>query len=381
MAETAEKPTTTALATKEVHALLNRKDVLAELRKVLPDDLSPERLTRISLTVIQKSPHLKECTPLSLLACVVECAQLRLDPDPLLGEVYFVPYKKQATIQVGYKGFAKLAFNTGDIHKITAHVVRRNEKFKYTAGTAETIVHDPKDHGPEKDDSTWTHAYAVAFFRDGHTDQQVLERAEVFRRRSRSRAFQAGKKDSPWFTDTESMWKKTAIRALATRLPKSTTDNRLARAAKLDELSDLGLLTPTTTGFEIAEDSLLLNEDSGETEKPIQPSKEIEKKAPAGRSKKGRKPEPTAEGKAGVPKANIPRDPIDVKPESVKTPAKPDPNINNAQLKEIYETGDAHGSWSIDAVQAWVKKRFGCKVVELRVSQLPAVMHVMKNGE
>src|SRR5580765_3621772 len=105
MAETAEKPTTTALATKEVHALLNRKDVLAELRKVLPDDLSPERLTRISLTVIQKSPSLKECTPLSLLACVVECAQLRLDPDPLLGEVYFVPYKKQATIQVGYKGF------------------------------------------------------------------------------------------------------------------------------------------------------------------------------------------------------------------------------------------------------------------------------------
>lgn len=364
---------TTELATKEIHALLNRKDVLTELRKVLPEELSPERLTRISLTVIQKSPGLKKCTPLSLLACVVEIAQLRLDPDPLLGEVYIVPYKDQATVQVGYKGFAKLAFNTGDIHKITTFVVRKGEKFKVTAGTAETLIHEPKDHGNEKDDSTWTHAYAVAFFRDGHSDHQVLERAEIFRRRARSRAFTSGKKDSPWFTDPESMWKKSAVRALATRLPKSTTDNRLARAVKLDEMSDLGLLTPTMTGFEIAEDANLLNEGTA-AEEPIQASKEIEKKAPAGGSKKSRKAQPPAGGNPGVPRAQIPTGAIDVKP-------KTDPFIDRAQLAKIYEVGSNNGSWNVDTIRAWVKDKFNCKVSELRVSQLPHVMNVMQSGE
>ena len=66
MAETAAETTTAIASTKDIHALLNRKSVLDELRKVLPDDLSPERLTRISLTVIQKSPGLKKCTPLEI---------------------------------------------------------------------------------------------------------------------------------------------------------------------------------------------------------------------------------------------------------------------------------------------------------------------------
>jgi recombination protein RecT len=379
MAETAAETTTAIASTKDIHALLNRKSVLDELRKVLPDDLSPERLARISLTVIQKSPGLKKCTPLSLLACVVECAQLRLDPDPLLGEVYFVPYKDQAALQVGYKGFAKLAYNTGDIHKITAYVVRKGEKFRYAAGTAESLIHEPKDHGVEKDDSTWTHAYAVAFFRDGHTDQQVLERAEVFRRRSRSRAFTSGKQDTPWITDPETMWKKSAIRALATRLPKSTTDNRLARAAKLDELGDLGLLkaSPDGMGFELTEDASTLNEEI-----PIQPAREIETTKSAGSQKKGgggkSKQVPTAEQRAGVPKAQIPRDPF---PENAKSPAKPDPFITRGDLTNIYTIGAEHGSWDVDAIQAFVKKRFGCKVSELRASQLPEVLRVMKDGE
>jgi recombination protein RecT len=377
MAETAAETTTAIAKTKDIHALLNRRDVLAELAKVLPDDLSPERLTRISLTVIQKSEGLKKCTPLSLLACVVECAQLRLDPDPLLGEVYFVPYGDQATIQVGYKGFAKLAYNTGDIHKITAYVVRKGEKFGHTAGTAESLFHEPKDHGVEKDDSTWTHAYAVAFFRDGHTDQQVLERAEVFRRRSRSRAFTSGKKDTPWITEPEAMWKKSAIRALATRLPKSTTDNRLQRAAKLDELGDLGLLKASNTGmgFELAEDASSPNDDP-----PIKPSQEIPAAKPAG-GRKGKKQQQEPRN-PHLPKAQIPRDPIDVVPEkSAKSPAKPDPNISRAELAKIYEVGANSNSWDVDSIQAWVKKKYGCKVSELRVSQLPEVLNVMKNGE
>ncbi len=370
----------TALATRDIHALLDRKDVAIELRKALPKHLTAERLIRIAATAIQKSPGLKKCTPLSLLACVVECGQLGLEPDGVLGEIYLVPFKDQATIIVGYKGFAKLAYQTGDIYKITTYVVRKGEKFKYTAGTTAAIVHEPKDHGEEKGDSSWLYAYAIAFFRDGHTDFEVLERAEVFRRRSRSRAYTSGKKDSPWFTDPESMWKKSAVRALATRLPKSTTDNRLARAVALDEMSDAGLLSPTTTGLEISEDALSLNEDSIPAEGPIQPSKEVEKKAakrdpPAGGSKKA---QPPKGGNPAVPRAQIPKgDAIDVKAEK----AKPDPFIDRVQLAKIYEVASNSGNMGVDAVREWIKKKYDLKVSELRVSQFHEVVKILTSGE
>jgi recombination protein RecT len=349
---------TKALATKDIHALLDRKDVATEIRKALPKHLTPERLIRMAATAIQKSPGLKKCTPLSLLACVVECGQLGLEPDGILGDVYLVPFKEQATIIVGYKGFMKLAYQTGDIYKITYHVVRKGESFGFTYGTNPSVEHTPKDHGEEKDDATWVYAYAVAHFRDGHTDFEVLERADVFKRRSRSRAYTSKKLDSPWFTDPEAMWKKSAVRALAARLPKSTTDNRLARAVAIDEMSDAGLLTATATGFEISEDALTINEGAAVADAPIQEAREVveEKK-----SRGGKKPEPKG-------------DVIDVKAEKPKD----DPIV---KMSDVYNRGTMNG-WKISDINAWIKKEFGISdpLKETRQSWLPKIMKAMESG-
>lgn len=370
----AQQQGSTALATRDIHALLDRKDVAIELRKALPKHLTPERLIRIAATAIQKSPQLKQCTPLSLLACVVECGQLGLEPDGVLGDVYLVPFKdkksgtRNATIIVGYKGFMKLAFQTGDIYKITAHVVRKGERFTHSHGTDEQLEHIRTDHGEEKDDSTWTHVYACAYFRDGHKDFEVLERADVFRRRARSAGYRGQKADSPWFTDPETMWKKSAIRALAGRLPKSTTDNRLARAVALDEMSDAGMLTPTTTGFEISEDAI--NGNLIEDEKPIEEAKEVETAEPDPISAKN----PGGFNKAKAAKSAKNDAPIDVRPTT-----KADPVISKKTATDIYNRGTSN-DWKIDDIRAWVKKEFGCTVQELRESQLPRVMRAMEAG-
>jgi recombination protein RecT len=380
---------TTKTKAQDIHALLDRQDVQAELRKALPTgDISPQRLIRIATTAILKSPKLKECTPLSLLACVVETAQLGFDPDPVLGEVYFVPIKGQANLWIGYQGFAKLAFQTGDIYSISSQVVRKGERFHVHYGAHREIEHFPMTHGEEKEgDATWTGAYAVAAFRDGHTDFEWLERADVLKRRARSHAWRQGKTDSPWYTDMEAMWKKTAIRALAKRLPKSTTDKRLARAAAIDELGEAGMLTPTMTGFEIAETAQSINDDPAEV--PIQQAKEVQQqqgKKSAGGGKKSklqsRQSTVPAAGSSVIPKAQIPRDPIDVKATEVRTEkAKADPTVTPAQYAEIYQRGTDSGSWNVDSIRAWVKKKYGCQVKELRVSQLPEVLRVMESGE
>jgi hypothetical protein len=70
---------------------------------------------------------------------------------------------------------------------------------------------------------------------------QVYGRPTVERHRDASQSFRQGKKDSPWFTAEEEMWKKTAIRIISKLLPKSTTGARTVMAAvELDEKGDSG---------------------------------------------------------------------------------------------------------------------------------------------
>jgi recombination protein RecT len=364
----------TALAVKDIHGLLDQPNVKAELRKALPKHLTADRLVRLAATMIQKSPQLKECTPLSLLACVVECAQLGLEPDSVLGEIYIVPFKGTASIIVGYKGFAKLIYNMGDVYKITSHIVRKGEKFHVSYGTHEEIEHVPKDHGPENDDSTWLGAYAVAHHRDGHTNGHYLERAEIFRRRSRSHAFRNQKKDSPWFTDPESMWKKTAIRALAAWMPKSAQDKSLARAAVLDDLAEAGVLTPTPTGFEIAENASPAEIGDLANGADLQPARMIEDSPDIKKSQGVKKSSQKSGGKGA--KGDV----IDVQAEKPKSQAKNDRGIGSKESTEIYNKAFASG-WTVDGVRAHVLEKFGCRVADLRVSMVPDVLKSLESGQ
>lgn len=364
-----ENKVTALASTKDIHHLLGRQDVLAELQKAFPNALSAERHARIAITVIQKSEALMKCSPLSLLACVVESAQLGLEPDPSMGLIYFVPYAGVATIQIGWKGYAHLVFNTGDIYKIVPTVVRKGEKFSVTAGTRPELLHIPKDHGVEKPASkddpspeSWTHAYSVATYREQHTDFIVLERAEVFRRRAMSKAWRDKKLGTPWFTNPESMWWKTAIRALANRLPKSTKDNRLARALALDAAgdSDAPLLpAPSGLGFDLVPQSVdeqIANETGDE---PIRKSGEV---------KKGKKSKD---------------EPIDVRPTKTTETKKADPPKNDPIVKEvsnrILNVGIANG-WKVDEIIAWIRKEFGVGITEIRESMMGKITKAMDSG-
>ena len=236
------------------------------LLEALPKGMSIQRLLRMANNAVSRSKRLKECTPMSILASVVECVQLGLEPDPIMGEIYIVPYKNIATPIVGYKGYLKLVYQTSVIYSITRRIVRDGEEFSVSYGTNPCICHKPLNHGEENGNSKWLGVYAVAHHKDGHYDFEWLERDDVFRRRNRSQAYRTGmkdstKRDSPWFTDELSMWLKTAVRALAGGLEKSTADNRLSRAVALDN-ADAGLMKPTPLGW----DMLPVVEGNGEAE-------------------------------------------------------------------------------------------------------------------
>jgi recombination protein RecT len=185
-----------------------------------------ERFTRTVLTEMRRTPKLYECDPHSLLGAMMLSAQLGLEPGPL-GHVYLVPFGREVSFIVGYKGMIDLAYRSGEVKDVAAAVVREGDAFTFREGTRPVLDHTPS--GPAGD-REWTHVYAVARLRSGGTPFRVLYPEDVAKAKARSKA--AKKPGSPWDTDTEAMWRKTAVRRLAPFLPVSPL---LGRALAIDD--------------------------------------------------------------------------------------------------------------------------------------------------
>ena len=75
----------------------------------------------------------------------MQAVQLGLEPG-LLGHCYILPYKREATFIIGYKGMIDLARRSGHIQSIYAHAVHENDEFEYELGLHPKLEHKPS-HG------------------------------------------------------------------------------------------------------------------------------------------------------------------------------------------------------------------------------------------
>lgn len=186
-----------------------------EIQKALPKHMDADRLARISLTVIRQTPQLLECSPVSLMAAVMQSAQLGLEPG-LLGHCYIIPYKKEATFQMGYKGMIDLCRRSGDFQSIYAHEVHENDEFDYCYGLHKDLKHKPA----MQDRGNVTGYYACYHLKDGGYDFLFMSKQDVeFHRNRYSPSWQKG--FSPWATEFDEMAKKTVIKKLLKYAPVS----------------------------------------------------------------------------------------------------------------------------------------------------------------
>jgi phage RecT family recombinase len=375
----------TSLAKRDITALIDSNAFKTELARALPNTLKPDRMVRLALTMLKKNSALLACDPTSVMACVVETAQLGLEPEGVLGHAYLVPFGGVCTLIVGYRGFMHLMYQGGAYQQIGAEIVRLKDKFGRTLGTRRELIHEPaaipKEDGPEH----WRGAYAYTVNLTGHYHFHYMEREEIEKARNRSKSWQKFKKEgkaTPWQTDAEEMYKKTPIRRIAKYSQTSTTDKRdvLLRAVMLDEYGERkGLLIPTLSGFEV-------NSDPPEPDdpNPVTPTKELSEDsgtlstrstAPRSSSKSSSKKKSTAVVDNGlVPKARIPNTPIDVAPED-------DPFISSREQTDLYNKAQQN-NWEIpDEVVKYLKKRFKCDSVRLvRRSWLPEIHKTLESG-
>ena len=137
------------------------------MAEVLPKHMDMNRMSRIALTTIRTNPKLLECAV--PYGAVMQAVQLGLEPG-LLGHCYILPYKREATFIIGYKGMIDLARRSGHIQSILPH---ENDEFEYGGITSKISI------SPHME--IWRVYWCVCScsFKDGGYQMEFMPKSEI----------------------------------------------------------------------------------------------------------------------------------------------------------------------------------------------------------
>lgn len=195
-----------------------------EIAKALPSGIDPARYARVVLTEVSKNPDLLKCTPQSFLGAVMTAAQLGLEFGPQLGHAYLIPYRSEATLVIGYKGWVKLLYQSGLVTEIDAAMVHEKDDFSWSKGLRPTLEHKPArgDRGPVTD------YYVIVRTAMGGNLFAVMSKQEVVEHQKRYNLRGKG-----WSDNFNEMALKTVLLRIYRWLPVST--EQAAIASRVDE--------------------------------------------------------------------------------------------------------------------------------------------------
>jgi recombination protein RecT len=219
---------------QDIKSIINSDQMREQFARALPKHLSPERFARVAITALTRTPKLTECTPASLMKCLLDLSAMGLEPDGR--RAHLIPYGKEATLVIDYKGLVELIRRSGDVASIRAETVCENDSFAWTNGQVHHAVDWRQPRGKVQA------VYAEAVMKSGERQSAVMTHDEVEAIRKRSKAGNSG----PWVTDWAEMAKKTAVRRLSKMLPLSS---EIMQHVEADDNQFAGMrnITPNAT--------------------------------------------------------------------------------------------------------------------------------------
>lgn len=201
----------------------------SEIARALPRGMEADRVARLALTQVKKTPQLSTCTAQSFAGALLTSSALGLEPG-VNGECYLVPYrdKRSGTVDcqliIGYQGITKLYWQSPLAEYIDTQWVGENDEFDYTKGLNPYLEHKPArgDRGKP--------IYYYAVVRIKGASQPIWD---VFTP-EQIKALRRGKVGSSGDIPDPERWmeRKTALKQVLKLAPKST---RLDRAMSSDE--------------------------------------------------------------------------------------------------------------------------------------------------
>ena len=105
-------PNTQLTPQKKMQNVLSK--MMPEIKKAVANTMTPERFSRIALSLYNGNPAFWEADTTTFLSALMQSAQCGLEPNTVLGEAYLIPYKNnkqgitEVNFQVGYKGILKI---------------------------------------------------------------------------------------------------------------------------------------------------------------------------------------------------------------------------------------------------------------------------------
>jgi phage RecT family recombinase len=98
--------------------------------KILPKHIDPNKYMALYINIAKGFANNEKVTKKdSILKCLFNAPKLGLNPDPVFGQIYFIPYKGVLTYQTGYRGMITMADNAG--LRVRAGIVYEKDEFDY----------------------------------------------------------------------------------------------------------------------------------------------------------------------------------------------------------------------------------------------------------
>lgn len=226
----------------EIRGTLTRME--SELRSALPSYITPEKFKQVVVTALQLNPTLLTLDRSSLYTACLNCASDGLLPNGR--EAALVPFKGTIKYMPMVGGILKLIRNSGELATVDAITV--HEKDEYEAYNDEHGAHF-KHFKARGDRGNPILTYGYARTKDGafYFEEITEEEIKIISKKG-------NEKFSAWQGDfIDEMRRKTVLKRLAKRLPKSTD---LERTIDHDnEMYEVEVpdTEPTTTSSKLSE--------------------------------------------------------------------------------------------------------------------------------
>lgn len=207
--------------------------------------LTPDRIVRVTLNAMAKSPMLLKANRKSLLLAVMEIAQLGLEPGGPLGHAYLVPFRDKragttnVTPIIGYKGYIALAMRSGLFTSAPyVHLVHERDDFFFDRGAGGRPRHVVPIGATVEQRGARVGGYCVAEFTGGGVHVEPMSWEQIMGIKARSMS--ARSESSPWHTDEDQMARKTVLRRAKNYWPLDNPPPELGDAFDLDDRVDAG---------------------------------------------------------------------------------------------------------------------------------------------
>lgn len=247
-------------------ALLENPKVAKGMAAVAGKYLAPDKMLRLCINAVHKTPDLLKCNPKSVLGAMMASAALDLEPNTPQQQAFLIPYKRSMKVdgqwietydcqfQIGARGFRTLAYRSPRIKLLEAEAIHERDIWKHRLGSQAMLEYEKA----LANRGELIGAFSYARLEGGFESAVVLPLEEILKIRNRSETWRAlarrvetaenerdrAKADAklaetPWVMWIDDMAAKSATKKHAKQLPLDASP-ALAVAANLDDAGDAG---------------------------------------------------------------------------------------------------------------------------------------------